>query len=91
MADHKIAGLREAISYAKGAFAQARITRYRVPDSTNVKRLRERLGMSQPELALRFGFNHRDTCIKEACYATMTGVANDYSTSSAIQMPASKR
>jgi putative transcriptional regulator len=55
---HKIvAGLSEAISYAKGAPAQARTTRYQVPDNIDVKKLREGLSMSQPEFALRFGFN----------------------------------
>ena len=55
---HKIvAGLREAISYAKGAPAQARTTRYKVPDNIDVKKLREGLEMSQPEFALLFGFN----------------------------------
>lgn len=55
---HKIvAGLREAISYAKGAPAHARTTRYKVPDNIDVKALREGLKMSQPEFALRFGFN----------------------------------
>jgi putative transcriptional regulator len=55
---HKIvAGLKEAISYAKGAPAQARVTRYQVPDTIDVKQLREGLGMSQPEFALRFGFS----------------------------------
>ena len=55
---HKIvAGLREAISYAKGAPANVRITRYQVPDNIDVKKLREDLGMSQAEFALRFGFS----------------------------------
>ena len=55
---HKIvAGLQEAISYAKGAPANARTTRYNVPENIDVKKLREGLGMSQPEFALRFGFS----------------------------------
>ena len=55
---HKIvAGLHEAISHAKGASQQARITRYKVPDNIDVKKLREGLCMSQPEFALRYGFN----------------------------------
>jgi putative transcriptional regulator len=55
---HKIVtGLREAISHAKGASDTARITRYQVPDNIDVKKLREGLEMSQPEFALRFGFN----------------------------------
>ncbi len=55
---HKIvAGLHEAIAYAKGAPDQARTTRFKVPDNIDVKKLREGLQMSQPEFALRFGFN----------------------------------
>ena len=55
---HKIVtGLREAISHAKGDPVQARITRYKVPDNIDVKKLREGLEMSQPEFALRYGFN----------------------------------
>src|ERR1700758_858185 len=55
---HKIvAGMQEAISYAKGAPVRARVTRYNVPENIDVKKLREGLGMSQPEFAIRFGFN----------------------------------
>jgi hypothetical protein len=35
LTQHKIAtGLREAISYANGAPAQARVTRYQIPDNS---------------------------------------------------------
>jgi putative transcriptional regulator len=55
---HKIVrGFRQAISYAKGSSSQVRVTRYNVPENIDVKKLREGLGMSQPEFALRFGFN----------------------------------
>lgn len=55
---HKvIAGLQEAIAYAKGDRSRARTTVYSVPQSIDVKKLRERLGMSQPEFALKFGFS----------------------------------
>jgi putative transcriptional regulator len=55
---HKIVrGLREAISYAKGVPSQARVSRYNVPENIDVKKLRESLGMSQPEFALMFGFS----------------------------------
>lgn len=55
---HKIVtGLREAISHAKGHPSKARIARYNVPENINVKELREGLEMSQPEFAIRFGFN----------------------------------
>ena len=51
------AGLRDAIAYAKGDRSRARITQYNVPQDVDVKKLRERLGMSQPEFALKFGFS----------------------------------
>jgi putative transcriptional regulator len=55
---HKIVtGLQEAIAYAKGNGAEVRLTRYNVPENIDVKKLREGLGMSQPEFALRFGFS----------------------------------
>jgi|SRR5579872_552504 len=52
-----IAGLRDAISFAKGDESRAKAIQYRVPESIDVKKLRERLGMSQPEFALKFGFS----------------------------------
>ena len=55
---HKVvAGLREAIAYAKGNPSQTRVTRYDVPQNIDVKKLREKLGMTQPEFALKFGFS----------------------------------
>jgi len=55
---HKIvSGLREAVSYAKGDASRSRAKSYNVPESIDVKGLREKLGMSQAEFALRFGFS----------------------------------
>ena len=55
---HKIVtGLQEAISYAKGDASRAHVTLYNVPENIDVKKLRERLRMSQAEFALRFGFS----------------------------------
>jgi len=55
---HKVvAGLRDAIAYAKGDRSRARVTVYNVPQSIDVKKIREQLGMSQPEFALKFGFS----------------------------------
>ena len=55
---HKIvAGLREAISYAKGDIAKSRVTVFNVPDSIDVKKVRESLRLSQAEFALKFGFS----------------------------------
>jgi putative transcriptional regulator len=55
---HKVvAGLREAISYAKGERSRARVTTFNVPDTINVKQVREKFGLSQAEFALKFGFS----------------------------------
>jgi len=55
---HKVvAGLRDAIAYAKGDASRARVTRIDVPQCIDVKKLREGLNMSQPEFALKFGFS----------------------------------
>ena len=52
-----VAGLRDAIAFAKGDQSRARVTQYHVPLSIDVKKLREGLNMSQPEFALKFGFS----------------------------------
>ena len=52
-----IAGLRDAIAFAKGDPSRAKATKYRVPESIDVRKLREHFGMSQPEFALKFGFS----------------------------------
>jgi len=55
---HKIiAGMREAISYAKGDTAKSRVTTYKIPDNIDVGKVRESLKMSQAEFALKFGFS----------------------------------
>ena len=58
---HKIvAGLREAISHAKGAPVQARITRYKVPDNIDVKKLREGLEYESAGVCASVWFQSRD-------------------------------
>lgn len=52
-----IAGLQDAIAFAKGDQSRARVTQYHVPQSIDVKKLREGLNMTQPEFALKFGFS----------------------------------
>src|SRR5216683_7152195 len=55
---HKVvAALQDAIAYAKGDQSRARVTIYNVPQSIDVKKVREQLCMSQPEFALKFGFS----------------------------------
>jgi putative transcriptional regulator len=51
-----IAGLRDALAHAKGEETGARTHVVRVP-VIDVKELRAKLGMSQPEFALKFGFS----------------------------------
>jgi putative transcriptional regulator len=54
--ESKIArGLREAIAYARGEPVKARVTTVMVP-VIDVKAVRQNLGMSQSQFALRFGF-----------------------------------
>ena len=55
--DKVIAGLRDAIAFAKGDGARGRVTPYDVPHGIDVKKLREKLKMSQAEFALKFGFS----------------------------------
>lgn len=52
-----VRGLREAVSFAQGNARGARVTKVNVPDNIDVRALRERLGLSQTEFALRFGFS----------------------------------
>ena len=56
MSGHKIIeGLNEALAYAKGDKDAGRARTVRVPDNIDVKSVREKLKMSQPEFALKFG------------------------------------
>ncbi len=52
-----IAGLRDAVAHAKGGRSGVVETIVHVPTDINVREIREGLGMSQPEFALRFGFS----------------------------------
>ena len=47
-------GLKEAIEYSKGNTKEARVFR---PKHIDVKKLRERIGMSQPKFAASFGIS----------------------------------
>lgn len=51
-----IQGLTEAVESARGAEV-GRVTVVNVPHSIDVRRIRERLDMSQREFAFRFGFS----------------------------------
>lgn len=52
-----IAGLRDAVAHARGEPSGVRETHVHVPDEIDVRSIREGLGMSQAEFALRFGFS----------------------------------
>jgi len=54
--DKIASGLSEAIAFTEG---RADLAEYRVhvPSQIDVKALRKRLGLTQPEFAARFGFN----------------------------------
>ena len=47
-------GLKEAIEYSKGNTKEARVF---IPQHIDVKKLRERMGMSQPKFAASFGIS----------------------------------
>jgi putative transcriptional regulator len=50
-------GLTEAIAFAQGDKAGAIVRQVQVPPSVNVRAIRDKLGLSQREFALRFGFS----------------------------------
>jgi putative transcriptional regulator len=51
-----VTGLHEAIAHAKGA-THGRTTTVHVPNEVDVRAIRRRLGLSQEEFALQFGFS----------------------------------
>ena len=50
-------GLQEAVAHAKGEATQTRVSVVRVPNNIDVRAIRKRLGMSQREFAVRYGFS----------------------------------
>ena len=54
--DDIMAGISDAIAIAKGT-ADPATYRVHVPDRIDVRRIRQGLGMTQPEFAARFGFS----------------------------------
>ncbi len=58
MSAHKIiTGLRQAVAYARGEAVDVRETVVRTPPEVDVKAIRDRLGLTQRQFALRFGFS----------------------------------
>jgi putative transcriptional regulator len=56
-ADKIIKGLHQAVHFARGRKAGAIIREVKVPESIDVQAVRRKLGLSQREFALRFGFS----------------------------------
>lgn len=52
-----IAGLNEAIAYTRGDRGGALVREVKVPESIDVPAVRRKLGLSQKEFAMRFGFS----------------------------------
>lgn len=50
-------GLAEAVAHAKGGLIGAKEHTVRVPDNVDVRSIRQRLGLSQQEFAVKFGFS----------------------------------
>jgi putative transcriptional regulator len=50
-------GLTEAVAFARGTNTSAIVRQVRVPQSVDVLAIRKKLGLSQREFALRFGFS----------------------------------
>jgi putative transcriptional regulator len=55
--DKIIRGLNEAVQYVRGHTAGAIVREIKVPESIDVPAVRRKLGLSQREFALRFGFS----------------------------------
>jgi putative transcriptional regulator len=52
-----ITGLNEAIAYTRGHRGGALVREVKVPESIDVPAVRRKLGLSQKEFAMRFGFS----------------------------------
>jgi putative transcriptional regulator len=52
-----IDGLVDAASHARGGMVGVREQRYRVPDEINVQSVRQKLGLTQQQFAMQFGFS----------------------------------
>lgn len=49
-------GLTEALAHTRGESGQAKEYHVRIPDMIDVKAVRSRLGLTQAEFAMQFGF-----------------------------------
>lgn len=52
-----IKGMEQALEHARGAVNGTKTRQVRVPDNVDVAAIRRKLGLSQAEFAVRFGFS----------------------------------
>lgn len=52
-----LAGLNEALAHSRGDTVGAKDFTYRVPERIDVKAVRKKLGLTQAQFAMQFGFN----------------------------------
>ncbi len=52
-----IEGLKDAVKHARGEGIAVRTRRIHVPDDIDVQAIRQKLGLTQHEFALQFGFS----------------------------------
>jgi putative transcriptional regulator len=52
-----IEGLTDAVAHAKGGLVGARERKVCVPDNIDVRAIRQKLGLTQHEFAIQFGFS----------------------------------
>ena len=57
VAEDIVTGLKNAIAYAKGEVVKVRVHRVPVADTMDVKRVREKAGLSQQDFAAQFGIS----------------------------------
>ena len=52
-----IDGLNDAVAHARGGLVGVREHRVHVPDNIDVKAIRQKLGLTQQQFAIQFGFS----------------------------------
>ena len=57
MANKILQGMRQAVAHARGEIVDTKVTEVNVPGEVDIRAIRKRLGLSQEEFALRFGFS----------------------------------
>ena len=56
--DSLVRGIRQALAYERGKL-KGQVEVHNVPPAVDVRKVREKIGLSQAEFADRFGFNRR--------------------------------